>query len=100
MKTIPNKITKFPAPFPTEAKPNACFSDLLISVLDNPPREGFSPSVMRVRTKIVGALEAVPPGGEITLEDADYDTVVSALKAMPWRVRSLDLISLFDAMGI
>jgi hypothetical protein len=99
MKNVPNKITVHKK----DANPEsgyAAFSDLIRIALNSPPPGGFTPTVMRQRARIDDILDKSKPGDVLKLEDADVETVKSALQGCQWLIRSKDLIELFGLFGI
>lgn len=109
MKEIPNKLTQIP--HPTVPKAFSSWSDLIRQSLDFPPEGGFTPSVMRARSRVELALDnpkpqsrksesSAPTGFMIVLEDADFTTAREALAAAKWRVRSHDLLEMFTFFSI
>lgn len=110
MNSLPNKITQIPRP---QSGPGqfATFADLISDALDFPPPEGFKPSTMRARARVDAALKKETPcigapddpreyPGIIEFEDADWQTAKEAVAAASWRIRSPDLLQLFELFGI
>jgi len=68
-----------------EGKQKCHYKELIISALDNPPQQGFLPSVMEERNRVVKKLKSAK--GTVKLEDADFTVLHNAVKALPFRVR-------------
>lgn len=96
MKNIPNKTTSLP--LKADGTPIA-FVDLLREALDSMPPGGFDPATLRARARVDKAIADVKVGDEITLEDADFETALAAIKAVRWKTRNADCISFLDAFG-
>lgn len=90
MKTVPNR--QF-----TEKLSTAI---LLQNCLKTPPDGGFSFDSMRKRIRVAAVADAVKPGGEICLEDADFATAVDAIQSTRWNVMDPHIIDFAAQFGL
>jgi hypothetical protein len=96
MKSLPNQI--FSLTLPGEKLP-VTTATLLKICLSVPPQGGFDYKTMRNRSKVEDLIDAVEPGGTITLEDADHAVAVQCVTAMRWGIRHKDLIKFGELFG-
>jgi len=69
---------------------------VLIEVLSLPP-QGCTIADMRKRMRVMDAIEAAE-GGEVTLEDADYELVKAVYHANQFRLVHKDLLAIADTL--
>jgi len=67
---------------------------VLVEVLSLPP-QGCNLGEMRKRIKIMDAIEGAE-GGELQLEDADYELLKGQFHAFPFRLVHKDLVAIAD----
>ena len=67
------------------------YSELLKTCLNVVPKEGFTPSEMRTRLRILDILEKA--NGTIELEDADSQLTKKLVADMRWIVLSKDIVA-------
>jgi len=67
-----------------------------MAVKFSPPNQGVSIEEMRRRVRVLDAFEANKDPVGITLEDADHETLVQALKSVPWTVSSKEVLTIVD----
>jgi len=67
---------------------------VLVEVLSLPPN-GTNLAEMRKRIKIMDAIEAAE-GGELQLEDADYELLRGQFQSFPFRLVHKDLVAIAD----
>ena len=70
--------------------------DLLKNALNSAPKEGFVPEEMRKRLKVLDKLETA--GTSVDLEDAEAETLKSAMADMKWALLNKDILDLCDAV--
>lgn len=72
---------------------------LIKQVLDAPPSDGFTPSVMRERARIDAVLDGLPEDAtELELEDADAKTLLKCVQSMRFGFRHKGLLDFCDAI--
>jgi len=59
---------------------------------------GMTLTQMRSRIRIIDAVEAAGETKPISLEDADFSTLVDAINSMSWRVADKKLLGIIDAI--
>lgn len=91
MKTITNKEVKISGPDSKMMKR----SNLLNLVTNNPPERGLTISAMKERMRILEAVEKAGDG-DITLEDADFNTLKRLYDEYGWATPHKDIIELAD----
>jgi len=90
----PDAEIKFPGR-PEAAKMS--FREFLISAMDMYEPAGKGPSNIRKAFKIVSSIEAMD--GHLTLEDADFEVLKSAVESASWKpAAARQLVAFFDAM--
>ena len=97
MKSIPNKA------FTTPDGSVVTVAQLLETSLSSPPPEGFDFATMRARLRVSAVLDAPrsgPVGGDIELEDADYQTAQEAIKKTRWVRYSKHLVEFGELFGL
>ena len=70
------------------------YADLIKIALDQPPKDGFTISEIRNRTKILNCL--TENSVSLTLEDSDFSILKSCLADCRWRIRSSFIVELYD----
>jgi len=70
-------------------------SNLLNIVTNNPPERGLPIAAMKERMRILDALEKADKG-DITLEDADFNTLKKLFDEYGWLTPHKDIIELAD----
>jgi hypothetical protein len=91
MKTITNKEVKI------KGQDGALMlrSNLLNIVTNNPPERGLPIAAMKERIKILDAIEKADKG-DITLEDAEFNTLKRLFDDYGWLTPHKDIIELAD----
>ncbi len=69
---------------------------VLIEVLSLPP-QGCTIADMRKRMRVMDLIEAAE-GGEVTLEDADYELIKAVYHANQFRLVHKDLLAIADTL--
>lgn len=87
MKKLENKIIQ-------NGDKQIKYSELLSTCLNQTPKEGFTPSEMRSRLRILDVLANA--NGEIELEDADAAITKKLVSEMRWVVLSKDILEFTD----
>ena len=87
MKTLENK--KFP-----NGAEEISYANLLKLCVNQTPKEGFSPSDMRTRLRILDVLEKA--NGTIELEDSDSKITKDLVAQMKWTILSKDILTFTD----
>ena len=93
MKTIPN-ITFDAKPEPVSV------AKLLETCLATPPQQGFDFATIRARQRVQDVLDKVTDGGEIQLEDADFQTAKDAVAVTRWVRPDKHLLSFAELFGL
>lgn len=70
-----------------EAKP-VTTAELILVVLDTPPKGGFTLQDLKKRQRIDAALTAAGEGSALQLEEAEYDVLKSAALEKTWPFRA------------
>jgi hypothetical protein len=75
---------------------------VLVEVMSLPPM-GCNIADMRKRMRVMDAIEAAPfdessGGGEVTLEDADYDLLKGAFNSNQFRMVHKELVAIADTL--
>lgn len=90
MKTIENKETALKL----NEEENVKYSHLLITVLNQPPKEGATIQDMRRDFRLIDLLEGAKETFE--LNEADIKYVATAISKCVWGIRHKDLIEFED----
>ena len=91
MKTIINKEVKIKG----QDDKLMLRSNLLNIVTNNPPERGLPIAAMKERMKILEAIEKADKG-DITLEDAEFNTLKKLFDEYGWLTPHKDIIELAD----
>jgi len=91
MKTIINKEVKIKG----QDDKLMLRSNLLNIVTNNPPERGLAIAAMKERMKILEAIEKADTG-DITLEDAEFNTLKRLYDEYGWLTPHKDIIELAD----
>lgn len=96
MKNIPNLTLNTG----DEKNPSTTTAKMLASCLDSPPERFFDFATIRARNRVADVLDKVTDGGEIILEDADYEVAKQAIELTRWVKRSKHIIQFADQFGL
>ena len=79
----------------------ANYLDLAAACLNAMPERGFAPDEMRVRMRVLDAIEQAQAqeSSHLTLEDADAAKLQACVQAMHWRVLDRQLLEFTDAVA-
>ena len=104
MKTIPNLT--FAVTFSDRPTITETVKTLLTLCIDSPPppsgenpQGGFTYAIMRARDRVADVLDKVEDGGEIKMEDADFETAKKAVVDRRWNKKHRDLTKFAELFG-
>ena len=93
MKKFINKITEITVE--EEGKERALtYAELIKICTDNPPKEGFTTSIMKERLDAQKAISGVMAGETVEIEDAVSITMQECVKGFSWAMMHKNLIEL------
>ena len=72
-------------------------ASIVAACVNNPPKGGFSPDVMRSRIRVLDALEDA--NGVLTLEDADAKTLSKCVAEMRWTICAQGILDFVDLVA-
>lgn len=96
MKTVLNLT--FQPDNPKEEVTNT--AKVIAMCLKTMPERGFDFAEIRARQRIFDVVEKTKDGGEIVLEDADYNKLVECVKASRWIEPSKHLITFAEQFNL
>jgi len=99
MKTIINKVTHIKKSLLPDEKEFITYFDLMKSVIDRQPEQGFTTEEMRKRLRVLNAIGEKLPLESADLEDADFATLQTAWQAMRWGMVHKDIIAVEDYLS-
>lgn len=80
--------------------PNLNTKNLIISALENPTEGGFSVTEMRNRLKVMDKVHTLNEESTVLeLEDAEFDTLKSAVKQVKWAILDKFIVEFEDSFN-
>jgi len=92
MKTIENKETSLLLTEDTKVK----YSDLIMTVLSGPVKEGITIPEMRRDLKLYGIAENAKVGDSMEFTEDEIKHIISLVNAQKWAVKHIDILEFAD----